>query len=143
MNRTTRIKLLLNEIDRSKFDEIVSKNCYELRILTQKIQITSTIRDISTELIFNISNNELMAINNSIFNILDSFNTNTFTKISNKSEEFFNNYISITKFTEVMNQLDTIITEIKKIAKYCIDEDIQLSKLYGRSQNYGLRHYLL
>ena len=143
LNRTTRIKLLLNEIDRSKFDEIVSKNCYELRILTQKIQITSTIRDISTELIFNISNNELMAINNSIFNILDSFNTNTFTKISNKSEEFFNNYISITKFTEVMNQLDTIITEIKKIAKYCIDEDIQLSKLYGRSQNYGLRHYLL
>jgi hypothetical protein len=143
LNRNARIKLLLNEIDRNKFDEIVSKNCYELRILTQKIQIASTIRDISTELIFNISNNELMAINNSIFNILDSLNTTTFKKISNKSEDFFNNYISITKFTEVMNQLDTIITEIKKIAKYCIDEDIQLSKLYGRNENYGLRHYLL
>jgi hypothetical protein len=142
LNRNARIKLLLNEIDRNKFDEIVSKNCYELRFLTQKIQIAATIRDISTELIFNISNNELMAINNSIFNIIDSFNT-TFKKISNKSEDFFNNYISITKFTEVMNQLDTIIIEIKKIAKYCIDEDIELSKLYGRSQNYGLRHYLL
>ena len=142
-NRQARINLLLNKIDRDAFNEIVSKNCYEIRILTQKEQIALTVRDISTELIFNLSNNELMAINNSIFNILDSSSVNdTFGKIGNKSENFFRPYIAIETFKNVMDQLDNIITEIIKISQYCIDEDKELSKLYGKSVNYMLNLYL-
>lgn len=142
-NREARINLLLNKIGRDAFDEIVSKNCYEIRYLTQKEQIVLTARDIATELIFNLSNNELMAINNSIFNILDSStNTDTFGKIGNKSENFFRPYITIETFKNVMEQLEKIITEIKNIAQYCIEEDKELSKLYGRSVNYMLNLYL-
>jgi hypothetical protein len=142
-NREARINFLLNKIDRDAFDEIVSKNCYEIRILTQKEQIVLTVKDISTELIFNLSNNELMAINNSIFNILDlSTSTNTFGKIANKTESFFQPYISVETFKKVMDQLDNIITEIRKISQYCIEEDKELSKLYGRSVNYMLNLYL-
>jgi hypothetical protein len=143
LNRKTRINLLLNKITRDTFDEIVSKNGYEIRILTQKEQIVLTVRDISTELIFNLSNNELMAINNSIFNILDSSRfTNTISKISNKTEEFFKPYITVENFKKVMDQLDNIITEIRKISQYCIEEDKDLSKLYGRSVNSMLNLYL-
>tara|TARA_B100001758_G_scaffold147023_1_gene126717 strand:- start:2433 stop:3980 length:1548 start_codon:yes stop_codon:yes gene_type:complete len=142
-NREARINFLLNKIDRDAFNEIVSKNCYEIRILTQKEQIVLTAKDISTELIFNLSNNELMAINNSIFNILDSSTSNnSFSKISNKTEEFFRPYITIETFKKVMDKLDNIITEIKNIAQYCIKEDKELSKLYGRSVNYMLNLYL-
>jgi len=142
-NRQARFNLLLNKINRDAFNEIVSKNCYEIRILTQKEQIVLTVRDISTELIFNLSNNELMAINNSIFNILDSStSTNTFDKIANNTESFFQPYIAVETFKNVMNQLDNIITEIKKISQYCIEEDRELSKLYGRSVNYMLNLYL-
>ena len=143
LNRQARINLLLNKIDRDAFDEIVSKNCYEIRILTQKEQIVLTLKDVATELIFNLSNNELMAINNSIFNILDSSrSTNTFGKISNKTEEFFRPYITIETFKNVMDQLDKIVKEIKNIAQYCIEEDKELSKLYGRSLNSMLYLYL-
>ncbi len=142
-NREARINLLLNKIGRDVFDEIVSKNCYEIRFLTQKEQIVLTVRDIATELIFNLSNNELMAINNSIFNILDSSTfTNTFGKISNKTENFFRPYIAIETFKNVMEQLEKIITEIKNIVQYCIEEDKELSKLYGRSVNSMLNLYL-
>lgn len=142
-NREARINLLLNKIDRDAFDEIVSKNCYEIRILTQKEQIVITVRDIATELIFNLSNNELMAINNSIFNILDSStSTNTFGKIGNKTEEFFKPYIAIETFKNVMEQLNKIVKEIKNIAQYCIEEDKELSKLYSKSVNYMLNLYL-
>ena len=41
-----------------------------------------------------------------------------------------------------MEQLEKIITEIKNIAQYCIEEDKELSKLYGRSVNYMLNLYL-
>lgn len=143
LNRKARINLLLNKITRDTFDEIVSKNGYEIRILTQKEQIVLTVRDISTELIFNLSNNELMAINNSIFNILDSSRfTNTISKISNKTEEFFKPYITVENFKKVIDQLDNIITEIRKISQYCIEEDKDLSKLYGRSVNSMLNLYL-
>jgi hypothetical protein len=142
-NRNARINFLLNKINRDTFNEIVSKNCYEIRILTQKEQIVLTAKDISTELIFNLSNNELMAINNSILNILDSSRSNnSFSKISNKTEEFFRPYINIETFKKVMDELDNIITEIRKISKYCIEEDKELSKLYGRSVNYMLNLYL-
>lgn len=142
-NRNARINFLLNKINRNTFNEIVSKNCYEIRILTQKEQIVLTAKDISTELIFNLSNNELMAINNSILNILDSSRSNnSFSKISNKTEEFFRPYINIETFKKVMDELDNIITEIRKISKYCIEEDKELSKLYGRSVNYMLNLYL-
>lgn len=141
-NREARINLLLNKIDRDAFDEIVSKNCYEIRFLTQKEQIVLTAKDIATELIFNLSNNELMAINNSILNILDSStSTNTFGKISNNTEDFFRPYITIETFKNVMDQLDKIVTEIKNIAQYCIEEDKELSKLYGRSINSMLYLY--
>lgn len=141
-NREARINLLLNKIDRDAFDEIVSKNCYEIRFLTQKEQIVLTAKDIATELIFNLSNNELMAINNSILNILDSStSTNTFGKISNNTEDFFRPYITIEIFKNVMDQLDKIIKEIKNIAQYCIEEDKELSKLYGRSINSMLYLY--
>jgi len=143
LNRKARINLLLNNISRDTFDEIVSKNCYEIRILTQKEQIVLTLKDVATELIFNLSNNELMAINNSIFNILDSStSTNTFGKISNNTEEFFRPYITIETFKNVMDQLDKIEKEIKNIAQYCIEEDKELSKLYGRSVNSMLYLYL-
>jgi len=142
-NREARINLLLNKITRDAFNEIVSKNCYEIRILTQKEQIVLTLKDVATELIFNLSNNELMAINNSIFNILDSStSTNTFGKISNNTEEFFRPYITIETFKNVMDQLDKIEKEIKNIAQYCIEEDKELSKLYGRSVNSMLYLYL-
>jgi hypothetical protein len=142
-NREARINLLLNKIDRDAFDEIVTKNCYEIRILTQKEQIVLTAKDVATELIFNLSNNELMAINNSILNILDSSrSTNTFGKISNNTEEFFRPYITIETFKKVMDQLDNITKEIKNIAQYCIEEDKELSKLYGRSINSMLYLYL-
>lgn len=142
-NRNARINFLLNKINRNTFNEIVSKNCYEIRILTQKEQIVLTAKDISTELIFNLSNNELMAINNSILNILDSSRSNnSFSKISNKTEEFFRPYINIETFKKVKDELDNIITEIRKISKYCIEEDKELSKLYGRSVNYMLNLYL-
>jgi hypothetical protein len=142
-NREARINLLLNKITRDAFNEIVSKNCYEIRILIQKEQIVLTLKDVATELIFNLSNNELMAINNSIFNILDSStSTNTFGKISNNTEEFFRPYITIETFKNVMDQLNNIITEIRKISQYCIEEDKELSKLYGRSVNYMLNLYL-
>ena len=84
-----------------------------------------------------------MAINNSIFNILDSStSTNTFGKISNNTEEFFRPYITIETFKNVMDQLDKIVKEIKNIAQYCIEEDKELSKLYGRSLNSMLYLYL-
>lgn len=141
-NREARINLLLNKIDRDAFDKIVSRNCYEIRFLTQKEQIVLTAKDIATELIFNLSNNELMAINNSIFNILDSStSTNTFGKISNNTEDFFRPYITIETFKNVMDQLDKIVKEIKNIAQYCIEEDKELSKLYGRSINSMLYLY--
>ena len=84
-----------------------------------------------------------MAINNSIFNILDlSTSTNTFGKISNNTEDFFKPYITIETFKNVMDQLANITKEIKNIAQYCIEEDKELSKLYGRSVNSMLYLYL-
>jgi len=139
LNKESRINLILNKIKQEDFEKSVIKNCYEIRILKQKEQICSTIADISTELIFNISNNELMAINNSIFSILDSSTTtNTFQKISNKTEEFFSRFISINNFKEVMNELFKIITEILKIKEHCIIEDKEISKMYGRAENHML-----
>jgi hypothetical protein len=139
LNKEARINLLLNKIKHEEFEKSVIKNCYEIRIFKQKEQICSTITDISTELIFNISNNELMAINNSIFSILDSsIDTNSFQKISNKTEEFFSRFISINNFKEVMNELLKIINEISKIKKHCIAEDKEISKIYGRTDNYML-----
>tara|TARA_B100001778_G_C18583532_1_gene628676 strand:+ start:265 stop:1791 length:1527 start_codon:yes stop_codon:yes gene_type:complete len=136
LNRESRINLLRNNIKQAEFEKSVTKNCYEIRILKQKEQICSTITDISTELIFNISNNELMAINNSIFNILDSSTTtNSFQKISNNSEEFFSRFISINNFTRVMKELCRIVTEILKINRHCINEDQEISKMYGRTFN--------
>ena len=77
-----------------------------------------------------------MAINNSIFNILDSSTTtNSFQKISNNSEEFFSRFISINNFTRVMKELCRIVTEILKINRHCINEDQEISKMYGRTFN--------
>lgn len=143
LNRDTRINLLLNRIKREDFDISVIKNCYEIRILKQKEQICSTIANVATELIFNISNNELMAINNSIFNILDSssFN-NTFAKITNKNEEFFSRFMSISNFGKVMKDLYNITLEIIKIKDHCVNEDKEISKIYGRTENYMLNVFL-
>ena len=41
-----------------------------------------------------------------------------------------------------MDQLANITKEIKNIAQYCIEEDKELSKLYGRSLNSMLYLYL-
>lgn len=142
-NRTARINLLLSRITREEFDPIVSKNSYEIRFFTQRHQIFSTIFDVATELIFNLSNNEMMAINNSILNILEhSTETNNFNKIANHTEEFFNNYISLVTFNEVSIKLNDIIKKITNIAKYCILEDKELSILYGKSSSYMLHLYI-
>ena len=142
-NRNMRINLLLSEIERNEFDISVSKNSYEIRYLTQKHQIVSTIFDVATELIFNLSNNEMMAINNSILNILDnSPSTNSFYKIADFKEEFFNKYFSCVIFDEVSIKLNDIIIKINDIARYCITEDKELSLLYGKANNYMLEYYI-
>ena len=142
-NRQMRIKLLLSDVERDEFDSVVSKNSYEIRYLTQKHQIVSTIFDVATELIFNLSNNEMMALNNSILNILESSTrTNTFTKIADCTEEFFNRYISLAMFAEVTTKLDDIIKKINDIGKYCVQEDKELSALYGKNNNYMLSYYI-
>jgi len=142
-NRSVRINFLLSKITREVFDITVSRNCYEIRYLTQKHQIVSTIFEVATELIFNLSNNEMMAINNGILNILEhSPRTNNFGKIANFKAEFFNKYISLATFDEVSIKLEDIIVKINNIAKYCTDEDIELSLLYGKSRNYMLEHYI-
>ena len=142
-NRLARINLLLSTYTKDYFDKTVSKNCYEIRFLTQKHQICSTLFDISTELIFNLSNNEMMAINNSILNILDhSPTTNSFSKIAYKPESFFNSYITVKGFEEVVRKLEDIILKIRNLAKYCIKEDKELSTLYGKACNYSLVQYI-
>ena len=127
-NQKARINLLLNKIDKNEFTNIIKFNNMQSRFKEQCKQIIQTIVTVGIDLFFHYSNNEMMALNNIIRNLIDTHNINELKK---KDLEFFNTYFSISTLIEMKEKLTTINNSLNEVIDYCKKESNDLSKLYN------------
>lgn len=139
-NEKARVNLLLNKIDKEKFKNIIKVNTSQSRFKEQCKQIVQTIVTVGIDLFFHYSNNEMMAFNNIIRNLIDTHGMN---ELKNKDLEFFNTYFSISTLIEMKEKLTTINNSLDEVINYCKKESNDLSKLYNIKSGLSLINIVL
>ena len=126
-NNNTRVNWILSRIERIDFESEIKKQCMNIRIYTQLQQIFETIVTVGTDLIYNYSNNELLALNTTLQNLNTEYGI---VELNKKDIAFFTSKFSLSTFIEMENKISAIDTELNKVTSYCKEEAMVLAKLY-------------
>ena len=128
-NNNTRVNWILSRIDRIYFESEIKKQCMNIRIYTQLQQILETIVTIGTDLMYNYSNNELLALNITIRNLNTEYGI---IELNKKDLAFFTNKFSLTTFVEMENKIENIEKNLDDVIAHCKQEAYKLAEIYKK-----------
>ena len=100
-----------------------------IRIYTQLQQILETIVTIGTDLMYNYSNNELLALNTTIRNLNTEYGI---IELNKKDLAFFTNKFSLTTFVEMENKIENIEKNLDDVIAHCKQEAYKLAEIYKK-----------
>ena len=129
INNNIENKIISHILDNIEIEKVIKKETFNVRFLNERKNITQTLFDAMTDMIFHYSNNELMALNNTILNLTDTY---TYSKLCLKPKSFFDNYFTESNFIEMRDKIITTNNMIKTLTEYCIEQDYIICKTYNR-----------
>ena len=130
-NNDLRVRLLLSRMSLNFFDKTIKSEFIICRIYTQLQQILETIVTVGTDLMYNYSNNELLALNT----ILQNLNTTYgIVELNKKSLEFFTSNFSLNTFVEMEEKIGNIEKNLDDVISHCKQEAYKLGEIYKKKR---------
>ena len=102
-------------------------HCMNIRIYTQLQQIIETIVTVGTDLIYNYSINELLALNTTLQNLNTEYGI---VELNKKDIAFFTSKFPLSTFIKMENKINSINKEPNNVISYYKQEAMSIGELY-------------